>query len=72
LAVPKIKGKTKAMNIGYTRVSTENQTPDLPLDTLKKAGCERIFIEKTTGVHVKRTELTRCLKTLASGNTLIV
>ena len=24
------------------------------------------------GVHVKRTELTRCLKTLAAGDTLIV
>ena len=60
------------MNIGYARVSTEDQNPDLQLAALKKVGCKRIFIEKATGAHVKRTELTRCLKTLAAGDTLIV
>ena len=60
------------MKIGYTRVSTEDQNPDLQLAALKKVGCERIFIEKVTGSHVQRTELTCCLKTLAVGDTLIV
>ena len=60
------------MKIGYTRVSTEDQNPDLQLAALKKVGCERIFIEKVTGSHVKRTELTCCLKTLAAGDILIV
>lgn len=60
------------MNIGYARVLTEDQNPDLQLAALKKGGCEHIFIEKATGAHVKRTELTRCLKTLAAGDTLIV
>ena len=60
------------MKIGYARVSTEDQNPDLQLAALRKVGCERIFIEKATGAHVKRTELTRCLKTLAAGDTLIV
>ena len=60
------------MNIGYARVSTEDQNPDLQLAALKKVGCERIFIEKAMGTHVKRTELTRCLKALAAGDTLIV
>jgi DNA invertase Pin-like site-specific DNA recombinase len=30
------------MKIGYARVSTEDQNPDLQLAELKKAGCERI------------------------------
>lgn len=49
------------MKIGYARVSTEDQNRDLPLAALKKGGCNRIFIEKATGAHVRRTELTRCL-----------
>src|SRR5215468_6223729 len=55
-----------------SRVSTDDQNPDLQLTALKRAGCKRIFTDKATGMHVKRPELAKCLKTLKDGDTLIV
>jgi DNA invertase Pin-like site-specific DNA recombinase len=60
------------MKIGYARVSTEDQNPDLQLAALQQAGCKRVFTDKATGAHVQRPELAKCLKTLAQGDTLIV
>ncbi|MEI8209643.1 MAG: recombinase family protein [Methylococcales bacterium] len=60
------------MKIGYARVSTEDQNPDLQLTALKSAGCERVFTDKATGANVKRPELTKCLKALNKDNTLVV
>lgn len=60
------------MNIGYARVSTGDQNPDLQLTALKQAGCERIFTDKATGAHVQRPELKKGLKALAEGDTLTV
>ena len=34
------------MNIGYARVSTEDQNPDLQLAALQQTGCKRIFTDK--------------------------
>ena len=60
------------MKIGYARVSTDDQNPDLQLAELNKAGCKRVFTDKATGVHVQRPELKKCLKSLAKCETLIV
>lgn len=60
------------MKIGYCRVSTEDQNPDLQLTALKRAGCRTIFTDKASGAHVSRPELTKCLKVLNAGDTLIV
>ena len=60
------------MKIGYCRVSTEDQNPDLQLTALKRAGCKRIYTDKATGAHTRRPELTQCLKALDDGDTLVV
>src|SRR5712691_6111922 len=60
------------MKIGYCRVSTDDQNPALQLAALKRAGCRKIFTDKATGAHVKRPELTKCLKALKAGDVLVV
>lgn len=60
------------MKIGYCRVSTDDQNPDLQLTALKRAGCRTIFTDKASGAHVKRPELAKCLKALNAGDVLIV
>lgn len=60
------------MKIGYCRVSTDDQNPDLQLTALKRAGCKRIFTDKATGANVKRPQLTRCLASVQAGDVLIV
>src|SRR5437867_11100726 len=66
------RGQNSRMNIGYCRVSTDDQNPDLQLAALKRAWCRRIFTDKATGANVKRPELAKCLKALDAGDTLIV
>ena len=66
------QGQNRLMNIGYARVSTEDQNPDLQLAALQQVGCNLIFTDKATGAHVRRPELTKCLKALAKGDTLTV
>lgn len=60
------------MNIGYARVSTQDQNPELQLDALRQSGCEEIFHEKMTGKLRERPELANCLRTLRKGDVLIV
>jgi len=60
------------MKIGYARVSTADQTTRLQIDALKKAGCERIYEDKLSGVLTKRPALDKCLKALKSADVLVV
>lgn len=60
------------MNIGYARVSTQDQNLDRQLDQLNLAGCERIYQEKITGTKKDRPELDRLLDTIRQGDTIII
>jgi DNA invertase Pin-like site-specific DNA recombinase len=60
------------MRIGYARVSTTDQTPQLQTDALKKAKCKPIFTEHKSGRNMNRPELARCLESLEKGDTLVV
>ena len=61
------------MKIGYARVSTEDQNPDLQTDALKAAGCERIFMDKgQSGGLRSRPQLDKCLAALTAGDVLTV
>ena len=39
------------MLIGYARVSTAEQNLDLQTDALKRAGCEKLFTDTSTGAR---------------------
>jgi DNA invertase Pin-like site-specific DNA recombinase len=59
------------MNIGYARVSTLDQTLDLQLQALRKAGCKKIFHEKVAGAS-RSQGFQRLLDQLRHGDTVIV
>ena len=60
------------MIIGYARVSTNDQNPNLQVDALEKAGAEQVFQEKFTGTLKERPELSQCLRILRQGDVLVV
>jgi DNA invertase Pin-like site-specific DNA recombinase len=61
------------MKYGYARVSTDDQSSDLQLTALKRAGCKKIFQDEgISGATTKRPALLRCLKALKHGDTLTV
>jgi DNA invertase Pin-like site-specific DNA recombinase len=60
------------MLIGYARVSTQDQNPELQHDALTQAGCEKIFTEKASGAQRDRPELKAALDYMRPGDTLVV
>ena len=59
------------MLIGYARVSTRDQNPDLQLDALRAAGCEKIFTEQRSGAQLDRPEFARALEYMRAGDVLV-
>ena len=63
------------MQVGYARVSTQEQTLALQQDALNKAGCERIFTDTVSGAKWtahERVGLSEALQFMRSGDTLVV
>lgn len=60
------------MLIGYARVSTLDQNPDLQKDALNEAGCEKIIIDKISGSLAERPGLSKAKELLRRGDTLVV
>ncbi len=55
--------------LGYARVSTADQHPELQLDALRAAGCYRTFVDTASGALGDRPELTKALDHLRAGDT---
>ncbi len=60
------------MQLGYARVSTQDQDLALQLAALTAAGCERVFQEKVTGARRDRPELELLLTHLRPGDVVTV
>jgi DNA invertase Pin-like site-specific DNA recombinase len=58
--------------LGYARVSTTDQQPQLQVDALKAAGCYRVFTETASGARADRPTLAQVLDQLRPGDTLVV
>jgi DNA invertase Pin-like site-specific DNA recombinase len=66
--------KEAFMNIGYARVSKNEQNLDLQRDAILKAGCaeKHIYTDKVTGTKQERKGLEQALSHLREGDTLVV
>ena len=60
------------MLIGYARISTQDQSLDLQLDALKRAGCEKVFSDVASGAKAARPNLEQALSHAREGDTLVV
>jgi len=62
------------MLIGYARVSTTDQNPDLQIDALLKVGVDQrhIFEDRMSGLRADRPKLNEALAFLADGDVLVV
>lgn len=60
------------MLIGYARVSTQDQKPELQIDALTAIGCEKVFEEKASGAQRDRPQLRAAIDYMRDGDTLVV
>ena len=60
------------MKIGYARVSTLDQNPNLQEDALRAAGCEKVLVDHVSGSVAARPGLTKVKEQLRKGDTLVV
>lgn len=69
-----VRNKSVGLLIGYARVSTLDQNPELQIQALEKAGVDprHIFREKISGAATARPELDKALEYLREGDALVV
>jgi len=60
------------MKIGYARVNTKDQSLDLQIEALKKAGCTKIYTEVVSGALTERPILNDLLLNLREQDILII
>ena len=60
------------MKIGYVRVSTPDQNPNLQHDALTEAGCEKILVDRVSGTVRERPGLEKIKELLREGDTLVI
>ena len=59
------------MIYGYARVSTREQNEARQLESLRAAGCQKIFVDKCSGKNFERPEWNSLLLTLRAGDIVI-
>ncbi|UCF93562.1 MAG: recombinase family protein [Desulfobacterales bacterium] len=60
------------MKLGYARVSTKEQSFNLQVDALRKAGCKKVYEEIVSGVWAERPVLEELLKNVRSGDVVVI
>jgi len=58
--------------IGYARVSSPSQNLDAQIDSLKKVGCQKIFIDKVSGTQKDRSGWNELMTYIRDNNTLVI
>ncbi len=58
--------------LGYARVATTEQNPDLQVDELTAAGCWRVWTDRASGALDRRPQLDEVLEQLRPGDMLVV
>jgi DNA invertase Pin-like site-specific DNA recombinase len=60
------------MIIGYARISTQDQNLGLQREALTKAGCQKIFEDKVSGIRANRPGLDKAIEILRKDDILVV
>lgn len=56
--------------VGYARVSTDDQDCAIQIERLHQLGCNKVYVDKSTGKNVNRAQLQQCLDYVREGDVL--
>jgi DNA invertase Pin-like site-specific DNA recombinase len=68
------RGDFGIMLLGYARVSTTDQNPELQIDALLNAGidCRHLYEDRMSGLRADRPQLVKALAYATAGDVLVV